>query len=108
MKEELLSFGIDIGTVTTKLVFSNIIIESIKTGFAIPKINIVEKEIKYKSPIYWTPFFSKTNIDSEHIKNIVKNEYLAAGVTPALLKMGAVIITGEAARRSNAHELLSA
>ena len=108
MKEELLSVGIDIGTATTKLIFSNIIIESIETGFSIPKVNVVGKEIKYKSPIYWTPFFSKTEIDSERIKNIIENEYLAAGVTFDLIKMGAVIITGEAARKNNARKLLSA
>lgn len=52
MKEKVLSVGIDIGTSTTEIVFSHIIIENIASNFRVPDIQIVDKEIIYRSPIY--------------------------------------------------------
>ena len=58
MREELLSVGIDIGTSTTQLVFSKLIIENTASSFSVPRISIVDKEIIYRSDIYFTPLNS--------------------------------------------------
>ena len=108
MHEVILSVGIDIGTSTTQLIFSRLTIENQASSYTVPRINIVDKEVIYRSRIYFTPLRSPTEIDAEAVKKIVRSEYRAAGITPEELKTGAVIITGETARKENANEVPSA
>ena len=95
MRQEIKSIGIDIGTSTTQLVFSRIVVENVAGSYNVPRVSIVDKEVIYRSKIYFTPLRSATEIDAEAVKKIVKDEYEAAGMTPADLSTGAVIITGE-------------
>lgn len=108
MREEIISVGIDIGTSTTQLVFTKIILENLSSGARVPQIKIVGKEIFYRSKIHFTPLLSPLEIDGEKIKEIIKSEYNAAGIKEKEVSTGAVIITGETARKSNAKEVLSA
>lgn len=108
MHEEILSAGVDIGTSTTQLVFSRLIIENEASSYVVPRINIVKKIVEYRSDIYITPLKSPTQIDAERVKEIIKNEYRRAGHEPRDIQTGAVIITGETARKENANEVLSA
>ncbi|WP_010294078.1 ethanolamine ammonia-lyase reactivating factor EutA [Clostridium senegalense] len=106
MKETILSVGIDIGTSTTQLVFSNITIENVASNFTVPRVNIVDKEIIYRSAIYFTPLITQNKIDKEKVKEIIRSEYEKANVNIADVKTGAVIITGETARKENANDVL--
>lgn len=106
MREELLSVGIDIGTSTTQLVFSRLVIENTASSFSVPRIAIVDKEIIYRSEIYFTPLISITEIDASGVKDIVEKEYKKAGINKDDIKIGAVIITGETARKENANDVL--
>ena len=106
MREELLSVGIDIGTSTTSLVFSKLVVENTASNFTVPRISIVDKEIIYRSNIYFTPLLSNNTIDAQRVKEIVEYEYKNAGVKKEDINTGAVIITGETARKENANEVL--
>ncbi|MTK12166.1 MAG: ethanolamine ammonia-lyase reactivating factor EutA [Clostridiaceae bacterium] len=106
MQEKILSVGIDIGTSSTQFVFSNITIENTASSFTIPRIKIVDKELIYRSGIHFTPLTTQTKIDGNKVKEIIEIEYKRAGVTPNDVKTGAVIITGETARKENANEVL--
>lgn len=106
MEEKIISVGIDIGTSTTQLVFSRLTIENTASAFSIPKISIVEKEVFYKSGIYFTPLTSEIEIDGESIREMIENEYKKAGINPKEVDTGAVIITGETARKVNASLVL--
>ncbi len=106
MEQELLSVGIDIGTSTTQLVFSKITVKNTAAGFSVPKIAITDKKIAYKSLIYFTPLLNRSTIDCDAIKTIIENEYHRAGVKKEQIDTGAVIITGETARKENASEVL--
>ena len=108
MREEINSVGIDIGTSTTQIVFSKIVLENTASGARIPQIKIISKDVVYRSHIYFTPLVSQTEIDAQGVKKIVEEEYRKAGMTPASISTGAVIITGETARKSNANEVLNA
>ncbi|MGL6154426.1 MAG: ethanolamine ammonia-lyase reactivating factor EutA [Cetobacterium sp.] len=108
MKEEILSVGIDIGTSTTQLVFTKIILENIASGARVPQIKIIGKEVFYRSPIYFTPLLSQVEIDAEGVKKIISEEYKKAKIEPGDVSTGAVIITGETARKKNAREVLNA
>ena len=105
MREEIISAGIDIGTSTTQLVFSLIVVENIASMFSVPRVSIIEKRVIYRSDIYFTPLLSQREIDTEKVKNIVENEYKKAGISPSDVKTGAVIITGETSRKINAESV---
>lgn len=108
MKEVINSVGIDIGTSTTQLIFSKLTIENLATSYTVPRITIVDTEVVYRSEIYFTPLTNDTSIDADRVKKIVQEEYRKAGMKPSDLQTGAVIITGETARKENANEVLSA
>ncbi|MGL5056396.1 MAG: ethanolamine ammonia-lyase reactivating factor EutA [Fusobacteriaceae bacterium] len=108
MKEEIISVGIDIGTSTTQLVFSKITLENLSSGARVPQVKIVDKEIFYRSKIYTTPLINFYEIDIEALKKILVDEYKASKVPREKIKTGAVIITGETARKTNAREVLKA
>ena len=108
MQEIVKSVGIDIGTSTTQLVFSRLVVENLAGSYAVPRVCIVEKEVVYRSDIYFTPLISTTEIDAEGVKEIVRSEYKKAGMHPSDLQTGAVIITGETARKQNANQVLEA
>lgn len=107
MKEEIISVGIDIGTSTTQLVFTKIILENIASGARVPQIKIVDKDVFYRSSIYFTPIINQKEIEAEKVKEIVQLEYKKAGININDISTGAVIITGETARKNNAKEVLS-
>lgn len=106
MKETMLSVGIDIGTSTTQLIFSKLTVENRASLASVPLISIVDKEIVYKSDIYITPLLSANEIDAVKVKEIIAGEYKKAGYSPDDVDTGAVIITGETARKENADEVL--
>lgn len=107
MREEIISVGIDIGTSTTQLVFSNITIENLASSFSIPRISIVDKKIFYRSNIYFTPLKSKDEIDGDKVRKIIESEYKLGDIDKKDVKTGAIIITGETARKQNASNVLS-
>lgn len=107
MREELLSVGIDIGTSTTQLIFSKLIIENMASSYTVPRIVIVDKKIIYKSSIYFTPLISVKEIDAPKVREIIEKEYQNAGINKGDIDTGAVIITGETARKENAEEVLT-
>ncbi len=108
MAETLLSVGIDIGTSTTQLVFSKLYIENVAAGYSVPKMAITNKEIIYKSDIHFTPLKSATEIDADAVLKIIQAEYAKAGISIKDTDTGAVIITGETARKENAKAVLEA
>lgn len=107
MKEELLSVGIDLGTSTTQLIFSKLSVENMASSYSVPRLVITKKEIQYKSEIYFTPLVDQTRIDFEKVREIVEKEYQKAGIKKEEIDTGAVIITGETARKENAREVIS-
>lgn len=108
MQQKILSVGIDIGTSTTQIIFSEISIQNTAASYLMPEIKITDKKIVYKSKIYFTPLISREKIDLEKIKKIILMEYEKAGVDKSSISTGAIIITGETARKENAEEVLSA
>lgn len=108
MREVINSVGIDIGTSTTQLIFSKLTIQNMATSYTVPRITIVKTQVVYSSEVYFTPLKSPTVIDVDAVKRIIQGEYDKACMRPDELQTGAVIITGETARKENAEEVLSA
>ncbi|MEG6521015.1 ethanolamine ammonia-lyase reactivating factor EutA [Desulfotomaculum sp. 1211_IL3151] len=108
LTKELLSVGIDIGTTTTQLVISRIIVSNTAAGSAVPRMTITGKKILYRSDIHFTPLTNHEWIDAPAVTEIITREYHRAGITPAKVDTGAVIITGETAKKENARRISEA
>lgn len=104
--QTITSVGIDIGTTTTQLVISQLTVVNTSPVTAIPQLEIQEREVLYRSSIYRTPLLDHQLIDPCAIAEIVDQEYRLAGVTQEQIATGAVIITGETARKENARSIL--
>ena len=107
-RENIISVGIDIGTSTTQVVFSRLTLSNQAGGSAIPRFQISEKTIIYQSPLHFTPLVSSSEIDADAVRNIILDEYGKAGKKPSEISTGAVIITGETARKKNARVVVEA
>ncbi len=108
MTESLLSVGIDVGTSTTQLVFTHLHVRNEGNAFTVPDFAIAEKEILYSSRVHFTPLLSEEIIDAKGLQSIIDEEYDRAGIPKEQVQTGAVIITGETARKENAREVLNA
>lgn len=95
--------GIDIGSSTSHLMFSQLTV-----GF--PSVHqrrpeILERQVISRSPVTLTPFTENWNLDAEPLRALVDRAFRDARLTPDAIDTGAVIITGEAARRDNAQKI---
>lgn len=104
---DILSVGIDIGTSTTQVVFSKLTMENTSGYFTVPRVSIVDKAVVYKSDVYLTPLLDEVLIDAERVRGIVAAEFEKSGFAPQDTDSGAVIITGESARKENADAVLA-
>ena len=107
-EEELLSVGIDIGTSTTQCVFSRLTLSNTASAFSVPRIRITEKKILYRAPVRLTPLLGADTIDASALEAMIREDYREAGIAPSDIKLGAVIITGETARKANARAVTQA
>ena len=71
-------------------------------------MEIRNRRILYRSCVRLTPLRSADTIDSEKIEIWLREEYDKAGILPSQVQTGAVIITGETARKENAQKVLHA
>ena len=108
MSECLLSVGLDVGTTTTQLIVSELTIENRSSPFSVPEMDITQRKILYKSPVYFTPLLDESRVDWEKIREIVLREYKNAGISRETVDTGAIIITGETSRKENAGAVLQA
>jgi len=84
---------------------SKLKLKNILSSSLIKETIIEGKEIIYKSPIVFTPLLDEVTIDSAKIKDIVFKALYLSGVEKDEISTGAVIITGETARKENAMEV---
>ncbi len=108
MSERLLSLGLDVGTTSTQMVFSELVIENQAGSFAVPELEITERKILYQSPVYFTPLQNGDLVDGKSLRKIVDGEYHQAGIEKKDIDTGAIIITGETSRKENARAVLEA
>lgn len=104
----LLSVGIDVGTTTTQIIFSRLTLADVARPGQIPRVSITGREVVYQSPITFTPLLDRDTVDADKLTALARREYAAAGVDPQQVETGAVIITGETAKKKNADAVLAA
>ncbi|GAA1542178.1 ethanolamine ammonia-lyase reactivating factor EutA [Nocardioides humi] len=103
----MLSVGIDVGTTTTQVVFSRLTVRNSRRLGLVPRLEVDTRAVLHQSPAYPTPLRPPDEVDVDALVALVRAEYDAAGVSAEQVETGAVIITGETARRRNADAILS-
>jgi len=114
---ELISVGIDIGTTTTQIVISKLLVAETATLSVMPqarygparkpRADVAKKDVLYQSPVHFTPIDPNGLVDVDELEKILTADYKEAGFTPDQIDTGAVIITGEAAKSQNAERVLN-
>ena len=97
---ELLSVGVDIGSSTSHIVFSKIVMEQYGNRYFVSK-----REVLFESGILLTPYAEGITIDADILGNFLEEQYQLAEITPADIDTGALILTGVAVRRRNARAI---
>ena len=90
MAEELLSVGLDVGTTTTQMVVSRLRVENRGSAFSVPEMVIGQRQVIYRSPVYFTPLLGKDRVDGEKLRSIVEAEYEAAGIRREMAGMSRI------------------
>src|SRR5580704_3669849 len=96
----VLSVGVDIGSSTSHLVFSRIVLERLDARYV-----VTERESFYQSDILLTPYAGEDEIDAEALGAFIAKQYKDAKVEPDEIDAGALILTGVAVRRRNARRI---
>jgi ethanolamine utilization protein EutA (predicted chaperonin) len=96
----ILSVGVDIGSSTSHLVFSRIVLERLDSRYIVS-----EREAFFESDIILTPYASADTIDAEALGRFLERQYADANVDPDEIDTGALILTGVAVQRSNARRI---
>jgi len=104
---EILSVGVDVGSSTSHLAFSKLILKRDERS-ATRRFNIEERNIIYEGRIIHTPLLDDNTIDIVRLTQFFREEYRQAGIDPADIQTGAVIVTGESARKQNARQIAEA
>jgi hypothetical protein len=100
----LRSVGIDIGSATSHFTVSRLVVR--RRGSALSAEFVVsERETVFRSPIWLTPYRGGDEIDTGRLRALFEAGYRAAGIAPADLEVGAVVISGEALTKRNAEPI---
>ena len=101
----LLSAGSDIGTATSQMLVSRIVLK--RLGRAHSSRYIVDsREAVFDSPVVFTPYLDDVTIDSDALTGTIAG-WLVAAAPEGAIESGVVLLTGEAVRRKNAEAIAS-
>jgi ethanolamine utilization protein EutA len=100
----LTSVGIDIGSSTSHLVFSHLTLRR-KGADLSTQFEVAERTVLYRSPILLTPYLTPALMDVDKLRAFFDTQYHNAGLSPADVDTGAVVITGEALNKENAQPI---
>ncbi len=93
----LVSVGVDIGSSTSHLVFSRLVMERLDNRYIVS-----ERVVLHESDVLLTPYADNQSIDGVKLGEFIQAQYDNAGITSEKIDTGALILTGVAVRRSNA------
>ena len=101
---QLLTVGVDIGSSTSHLLFSRLLLERLAQSLS-SRFVVVERQVLHRSPIVLTPFGPDRLIDAGELERFLAAAYAGAGIRPEAVDTGAVILTGTALERPNARAI---
>lgn len=105
VEKRISSVGIDVGTSTSHLIFSELVLRK-DPNSRTEKFHVAERKIQYRGNIFFTPLKVNNEIDLAELNQILLKEYEKAGKKTSDIDTGAVIITGESAKKENAEQII--
>jgi ethanolamine utilization protein EutA len=99
----LVSVGVDIGSSTSHLVFSRLLLERLDNRYVVSARAIISE-----SEVLLTPYADEVDdvtIDAEALGAFISRQYERANLAPDAIDTGALILTGVAVRRRNARAI---
>ena len=96
------SVGIDIGTTTTQVIFSELELVNRAPASQVPHYEFSRRDITYVSPVIFTPLDNEDSVRQDELGRFIRSQYEAAGLTVDTVESGAIIITGETSKARNA------
>lgn len=100
----LRSIGIDLGTTTSQVIFSELEIINTAGPTSVPHYEFSRRDIVYVSPVIFTPFVPDGQVDVPVLETFIRQQYERAGLTISQVESGAIIITGETSKVRNARD----
>jgi len=97
---QLTSVGVDIGSSTSHLVFSLLVLERLDNRYV-----VAERKVLHQSDVLLTPYSADATIDALALGQFIETQYRLANVDPKSIDTGALILTGVAVRRANARAI---
>src|SRR3970040_1975371 len=97
---QLTSVGVDIGSSTSHLVFSRLVLH-----LEVSRYRVTHREVLNESEILLTPYVDDTRIDVEALEAFINEQYRKAEIKRDEVDTGALILTGVAVRRRNARAI---
>lgn len=97
---DLVTVGVDIGSSTSHLVFSKLLLERLDNRYVVSRRDVI-----YESQVMLTPYADDLTIDAEKLGAFVEKQYTLADLAPDAIDTGALILTGVAVRRANARAI---
>jgi ethanolamine utilization protein EutA len=101
---ELKTVGIDIGSSTSHLLFAKVLLQRQSQGLS-SRFVVVDRQVVWSSPIMLTPFLADGTIDAASLAAFIESCYAESGFARSDVDSGAVILTGEAIKRTNARAI---
>lgn len=96
----LTTVGIDIGSSTSQLGFSQLCLQNVDSRWI-----VTGRTILHESEVVLTPFLDTSTIDVRALKTFIDGEYRAASMTNEQIDSGAIILTGLALAKENARKI---
>ena len=104
---QVLSVGIDVGSSTSHLVFSSLTLRRERSFLNMSnRFHLINRKLIYEGTIIDTPLIDRYTIDIDAVVEFCEKEYKKAGIDPEMVDTGAVIVTGETAKKHNAAEIV--
>ena len=107
MSERLLSVGLDVGTTSSQMILSELLVENQAGAFSVPQMEIAKRKILYRGDVHFTPLLGGDRVDAAALRKLIEEDYRKAGIRREDVDTGAIIITGETSRKENARAVLA-
>ena len=107
MSERLLSVGLDVGTTSSQMILSELLVENQAGTFSVPQLEIAQRKILYRGDVHFTPLLGGDRVDAAALRKLIEEDYRKAGIRREDVDTGAIIITGETSRKENARAVLA-
>ncbi|MDE3075998.1 MAG: ethanolamine ammonia-lyase reactivating factor EutA, partial [Chloroflexota bacterium] len=101
---ELTTVGVDVGSSTSHLMFAHVHLQRLGQELS-SRFVVVNRQVLWRSPIMLTPYHPDSTIDADSLGAFFARAYRDAGLQRDDVDTGAIILTGEALKRTNARAI---